>query len=330
MVKTDWKDAFQVAVETGSAAAFEALVESLPVGAFSSNSADAGDGAGANTGVAFLRANSNFSRQDLLHLLVLTCQTTFLTPAKIPAVWDTISAAWLKNQPESLPQLIVEPEGSFPPALWQLFWQGVTIFTTNRVIEQLMAYRQALAEEVEEAYTVATFTSRGVEETLRNHYLRPTSLKLEDLAVYSPGTLGYGFYHQLADNHLNLDFIENRQENPSRNAEANYIGLRLYQTHDIWHVLTGYGISGLEELGLQAFQMAQVVTPSPALLLTLQIARNIVNQLLLGRANFLRPIFEGWQFGRQTPPLIPVRWEELWSLPLNEVRQQYGIVALNQ
>lgn len=159
-------------------------------------------------------------------------------------------------------------------------------------------------------------------------YVRPASLSLQSLATYAPNTLGAAFYHQLADNGLDLEIIKDRRGDVYADARANYIGLRIYQTHDIWHVLLGYSVSGFDELALQAFQLAQTGSAGSAILLCLQIMRTAFRNI-----NPLPPllnlIFRGWQHGRQTTPLIAVEWEDLLSEPLTDLRERYQILTVS-
>jgi hypothetical protein len=40
-------------------------------------------------------------------------------------------------------------------------------------------------------------------------------------------------------------------------------------------------------------------------------------------------IAEGWQHGRNTPPMMDVEWENEWNHSLGEIRQRHNITALH-
>src|SRR6185369_13743848 len=57
---------------------------------------------------------------------------------------------------------------------------------------------------------------------------------------------------------------------PSRPASSarEYILPHVYECHDIWHVVTGFGTTVSEEMGLQAFSTAQGPTKGPWAIIT--------------------------------------------------------------
>lgn len=100
-----------------------------------------------------------------------------------------------------------------------------------------------------------------------------------------------------------------------------YVGDRMRDMHDLWHVLTGYGMDEAGEAANLAFSMAQVP--------------NLGMQLLVGAAALLGPkdtkltwpryLVAAWRRGRATPFLGVAPYEELLPLPLDEVRRRLGI-----
>ena len=49
-------------------------------------------------------------------------------------------------------------------------------------------------------------------------------------------------------------------------SDAAYVELRLSQTHDLWHVITGFDTMVAGEIGLQAFHLTQFPHPLGAVL----------------------------------------------------------------
>ncbi|MBX3222976.1 MAG: hypothetical protein KF795_20865 [Labilithrix sp.] len=100
----------------------------------------------------------------------------------------------------------------------------------------------------------------------------------------------------------------------------------LYETHDIWHVVTGFGTDLVGELGLQAFYLAQIPGPLPALLVAVGFVRSgLVDDTLT--VPFMDALVRGWRMGRSAEPLFGVKWDELWELPVREVRAKLGVDA---
>jgi ubiquinone biosynthesis protein COQ4 len=103
-----------------------------------------------------------------------------------------------------------------------------------------------------------------------------------------------------------------------------YKVLRGYQTHDIHHVLTGYAATPLDELALQAFQLAQMDYPYSAMTLATIIGHAaLVDPLLIKPA--MDAITDGWAYGRRTKSIQFVAFEEMLHRPLDEVRNEYGL-----
>jgi ubiquinone biosynthesis protein COQ4 len=94
--------------------------------------------------------------------------------------------------------------------------------------------------------------------------------------------------------------------------------LRLRQTHDLWHVLTGYTPDVHGELLLQAFTYAQTGAPSAVVL---AIAGSLRWARLAGRGHW-SGLREAYLRGRATKFLATFRWEEHWETPVAELRKQ--------
>jgi ubiquinone biosynthesis protein COQ4 len=149
---------------------------------------------------------------------------------------------------------------------------------------------------------------------------RPKLPSMSDLRAYGPGTLGAAYYAHLKSNNLQPDFF------PDEGIPGilGYTILRLRQTHDIWHVLTGYGTSVREELALQAFTLAQVHNGlSISIVFGGMLHVALKNPVDIAQAMDL--IVEGWSRGKAARFLPAVRWEEMFSEPLPTARAAAGI-----
>jgi ubiquinone biosynthesis protein COQ4 len=103
-----------------------------------------------------------------------------------------------------------------------------------------------------------------------------------------------------------------------------FLRAHLYETHDVWHVVTGFETDVAGELGLQAFYVAQV----PGKLAPALVAGGLLNAVLYQwdqRDARMRAIVRGWLLGKRAKPLFGARWAEMWSVPLTEVRARFAI-----
>jgi ubiquinone biosynthesis protein Coq4 len=120
---------------------------------------------------------------------------------------------------------------------------------------------------------------------------------------------------------LRPDFYE--EQTPRH--RMHYLRMRLRQTHDIWHVLTGFGTDEFGEVGLQGFYFAQFTNGQSALI----GAGAMLKSLLRGRFGDLEKhvdaFCQGYCAGKRAESLLAVKWEELWGERLEDVRKRYRI-----
>jgi len=92
-------------------------------------------------------------------------------------------------------------------------------------------------------------------------------------------------------------------------------------SHDLWHVLSGYGADSLGEGALLAFSLAQRYSRS-GLLLTLGASSKIVRFVGPG---WLGSVWRAWRRGRGAVHLSALPYERMLPLPLESVRRAAGI-----
>lgn len=101
-------------------------------------------------------------------------------------------------------------------------------------------------------------------------------------------------------------------------------GRRLRDTHDLWHVATGYGRDGFGELCLLAFSYAQTWNFGLAFIVLLGTRR-------VARAHrdvpAWRAVWQAYRAGRRAGWLPAADWEALLGRPLVEVRRELGLDA---
>jgi len=108
------------------------------------------------------------------------------------------------------------------------------------------------------------------------------------------------------------------------NDDVTWTKAHLYETHDVWHVATGFSTDIAGELGLQAFYAAQLPGRLPQILL----AGGLLQAAFWAQDDFrprLAAIVRGWELGSRSKPLFGVRWDALWSAPLADVRADLAL-----
>lgn len=171
-------------------------------------------------------------------------------------------------------------------------------------------------------------TVRALRERARQHDAGAAALRerphvhldLKALRALPTGTLGRHYALMMDRNGLDPASIPTMPDDD----EGKYVRAHLYETHDLWHVATGFSTDVAGELGLQAFYQAQLPGKLPAAIL----AAGFVNTLVYSFAQRdvrLREIARGWLLGRRSRPLFGVRWDDYLALPLAEVRARLGL-----
>lgn len=146
------------------------------------------------------------------------------------------------------------------------------------------------------------------------------SVDFEALRALPADTLG-GAYARFLDTHgLDPDLF---QAPPGLPVASGYIAQRMRQTHDIWHVVTGYTPAVEGELAVLAFTYAQTGMPSAALISALGTLRFCLKiRGLVGRVR------QAYRRGKATPFLGNVAWEEMWTWRLDTVRSHLGVAPI--
>ena len=155
---------------------------------------------------------------------------------------------------------------------------------------------------------------------LVNEGWRPQPIDLSALQALPEGTLGRCYADQLISQGLTPDTLI---DNAPINDELDYITHRLKETHDITHVLTGFGVDGASELGLQGFNLAQNRSPLAVILIFGGMLSALQNDEPL--APMLRALARGFQIGLDADLVIARKLEEGWDRPLREWRNELRI-----
>ena len=160
----------------------------------------------------------------------------------------------------------------------------------------------------------------------------PAPYTRDDLARCPRGSLGQALLAHIVENDLDLDFFPDID--PERPEE--FLRLRSYQTHDLWHVVSGYGTSDAGEMGIVGFYLGQFLTHfddagvalgafTGTLASSLLLNASLVRQVAL--PSMLAHLSDGYTRGSQARPMLAVRWETMFDEPLLAIRERYAVSA---
>lgn len=142
------------------------------------------------------------------------------------------------------------------------------------------------------------------------------------LAALPAASLGRAYLAFMERGKLSADGLVAASEavpRPSADAdEAAWIGDRLRDSHDLWHVVTGYRDDIIGEAALLAFSYAQTRTRGVGVLAAVALVR-------VGDNRHRRLIVEGLLRGRRAAWLPAVPWEALLAEDLEAVRARLRV-----
>jgi ubiquinone biosynthesis protein COQ4 len=188
-----------------------------------------------------------------------------------------------------------------------------SVFKIINGLRHTRAFQEMVAHMLSTPETAALITER---------YQGPTP-NLDELAKLPEGSLGFEFAHHMREKGLQVVFYPVLDVTD----DLSYIEMRLRSTHDIWHLITGFGVTAAHELGLQAFMLAQGCAPLATVLIGGGMVRSVFGEVPDGleTPRVMDQVVQGWRMGRKAKQLMAQRWETGWQRPLAEWRQELGI-----
>jgi ubiquinone biosynthesis protein COQ4 len=184
--------------------------------------------------------------------------------------------------------------------------------------EQIVAMRTP----ADEAATVADFARHSAGASALRSRPRLGRLDLDTLRTLPETSLGGAYVRFLDRNGITPESLPDI-------ADANdmdYILAHFYETHDLWHVLTGFDADPAGEVGVQAFLLAQYRAFLPFFV----ISAVLVNTALYSYEDKVRrldAIARGWQLGRSSSSIVGVDWRPHLEAPLTDVRRQFRLAS---
>ena len=279
----------------------------------------------------------------LLCFPVLFARVAFVDPEALLPVVDALCDGWLAAREAAGlcpagPRLADQPAaaearqrlalpGAWPQGLPARFWEVVEDVPGASAPGLITARCAAFGSSFSPAFFArldqAVLRHPGLPEAVAAGP-RPR-IRMADLEGHAPGTLGERLQAMVVDNGFDLEVIDT--EAVAYLAESlpalHITSRRILQTHDIWHLVGDFRLSGLGEVAISSFQLAQFGQNYSAGFLASVLALSAFQTPAI-LPYLIQVIAEGWRHGRTTPPLMPVVWEEMWDVPLDTVRSRTG------
>jgi ubiquinone biosynthesis protein COQ4 len=189
----------------------------------------------------------------------------------------------------------------------------------NRLADVFVLDRAITTAEVLERIAARVRADPHAAESLAKRS-RLSPIDVERLGRMPEGTLGRAVAEFLRARDLDPKDL------PRQDAwdEGSFVRAHLYETHDIWHVVTGFDTDVAGELGVQAFYSAQLDGALPRYLLV----GGLVQARIWAPHDWSRrldAIARGWTLGVRARPLFGQDWDALFGEPLDAVRGRLNL-----
>ena len=195
---------------------------------------------------------------------------------------------------------------------------GLAIFLKDpSSLDSIFAVSNSVKDGPLGEQTVRHLLSNSQFKALVDEGWRPARIDLQKLQTLPEGSLGRCYADQLISQGITPDTLID----PSPVTNANeFVIHRLKETHDIVHVLTGFGVDGISEIGLQGFNLAQNRSPLAVMLIFGSMLSSLQNDDPL--EPLLRALAHGFQMGLDAELVVGRKLEEGWERPLQEWRKE--------
>ena len=148
----------------------------------------------------------------------------------------------------------------------------------------------------------------------------PLQPDITTLSQLPQGSLGQRYAQLITSLGYDPEFFRPRPID----SEAQWLTQRIATTHDIHHVVSGFGTTPQGESGVLAITAAQIGFPAYVLLTSASQLASFRFQVDRFEG-ISRAIGHGQAIARQAQCLALARWEEGWERPVEHWRQELGI-----
>ncbi len=141
--------------------------------------------------------------------------------------------------------------------------------------------------------------------------LQGGELDLDALARLPEGTLGHEFARYFRDNGVEPFITAFPIE-----TDVDYLSKRYRETHDLFHVITGYATDEPGEMELQAFVLGNLGVRQALLILAYSLTGRLRQRGLEDLRAYVGRLYAAYRRGRRSRELLSVRYERLWEQPV--------------
>jgi ubiquinone biosynthesis protein COQ4 len=158
-----------------------------------------------------------------------------------------------------------------------------------------------------------------------------SNYRKDDLKIHPPGSIGRSYFDMLEANNLQVEILPDFVPR----SDADYYMLRAQQTHDLEHMLIGLQANAMGEMGTMTLRIASFfkffgpelageLSVFSSLLLTSCMNRTFLHYPQCWPA-FWDSMVHGTRIGEASGPFFTAKYEDLFHLPVEEVRERVGI-----
>jgi ubiquinone biosynthesis protein Coq4 len=162
----------------------------------------------------------------------------------------------------------------------------------------------------------------GAKAAFERH-ARLGTFTMAELAALPEGSLGREYAAFMTRHGLTPDAIPRIDDD----GGENYMRAHLYETHDLWHVVTGFEPDPAGEAGLQAVYAAQLPGMLPAALVSALLLNAAIERSSVKTKERFDAVARGWELGQRAKLLFGYPWRESFGRPLADVRRELDIDA---
>jgi len=272
-------------------------------------------------------ANGTGSPDDKLALAAALAHAAFAAPERLVETYDAAASGWRGGDVQG-PVITFAHMAPAPisDALWAevaaIFDASTAPISPGDVTTRTAALGAFLDDSLKPRCAAAAAAYPGVAEAVAGG--PPPRFTLAALAACPKGSLGRTFHGLIVDNGFDLEVLDRDALGlAGLPAPLDYLNARILQCHDLWHIVAGYRTTALHEVAISAFQAAQFGHGYSAIFLAVTAARATAEP---GFFNLIMDVtLDAWRHGRETPPLIVVDWEAVWSGTVEDVRARLGV-----
>ncbi len=171
-----------------------------------------------------------------------------------------------------------------------------------------------LAEEVSQSSPEAA--------DLMKNRVRLPAIDIASLQMLPAGTFG----HEFAQHALLRGIHPNPVETMPAPNDGDWLMAYMYETHDLWHVMTGFYYDMEGEFGVAGFYLGQMPKFSfIAFFASLLMIRAVWNDRDI-IPKLMNSFVEGYTMGRNARCLVGVDWSTIYDRDLVSLREEWGIV----